>query len=160
MENLRFTKTDFSWCGLVIVEVSSVEKERKKCIDFRLKFIISFKNVMLRFLRRKRNMYALKHLKRFFRQLRKNRKIVESEFIDNVILRRSCDLTRKIVCAQLKISGNGSKRDGKLFAWEFLFLCKSSQKFVKPSSVKIISITCQNLIVKLKIKKIQASLSQ
>ena len=45
-------------------------------------------------------MYALKHLKRFFRQLRKNRKIVESKIIDNVILRRSCDLTRKIVCVR------------------------------------------------------------
>ena len=29
-------------------------------------------------------------------------------FIDNVILRRSCDLTRKIVCARTEISGNGS----------------------------------------------------
>ena len=64
------------------------------------------------------------------------------------------------MCARTEINGNGSKRDGKHFAREFLFLCKSSQKFVKPSSVKNISITCQNLIVKLKIKKIQASLSQ
>ena len=83
---------------------------------------------MLQFLRRKRNMYALKHLKRFFRQLRKNRKIVESQFIDNVILRRSCELTKKIVRARTESSGNGSKQDGKQFALEFLFFVQNFSK--------------------------------
>ena len=71
-------------------------------------------------------------MKRFFRQLRKIRKIVESEFIDNVILRRSCDLTRKIVCARTEISGNGSKRDAKQFARENIArLFHVEQKLVK-----------------------------
>jgi hypothetical protein len=64
------------------------------------------------------------------------------------------------VRAQTEIAGNGIKGDGKQFAREFLFLCKSSQKFVKPSSVKSISISYQNLIVQFKIKKIQAYTDQ
>ena len=112
MENLRFTKTDFSWCGLVIVEVSSVEKERKKCIDFRWKFMISFKNAMLQFLRRKSNIYALKHLKRFFRQLIKNLKIVGSKsvktwFYGVAVIWREKSCARDLKLAETEVTLRG-----------------------------------------------------
>ena len=101
MENLRFTKTDFSWCGLVIVEVSSVEKEKKNILIFGEKFMTSFQNVKLQFLWKKKEIRA-KTSEAFFQAtyLEKNREIVGSEFIDTIILRHSCDLTRKILCAR------------------------------------------------------------
>jgi hypothetical protein len=84
----------------------------------------------------KKKKYAPKHLKRFFRQLRKNREIVGLEFIDTVILRHSCDLTRKIVCArELK----STETEVNNLRGHFSFTAKVHKKIVKPSGVKNIS---------------------
>ena len=137
MENLRFTKTDFSWCGLVIVEVSSVEKEKKNILIFGEKFMTSFQNVKLQFLWKKKEIRA-KTSEAFFQAtyLEKNREIVGSEFIDTIILRHSCDLTRKIVCArELK----STETEVNNLRGHFSFTAKVHKKIVKPSGVKNIS---------------------